>query len=69
MTTTARSRPDLRLVALVFAVAAAILIMRTVQGRAGLPFFADTDDAMRMVMVRDFLAGQGWYDLTSATAT
>ena len=65
MTTTARSRPDLRLVALVFAVAAAILIMRTVQGRAGLPFFADTDDAMRMVMVRDFLAGQGWYDLTA----
>lgn len=65
MTTTARSRPDLRLVALVFAVAAALLVIRTLQGRAGLPFFADTDDAMRMVMVRDFLAGQGWYDLTA----
>ena len=23
----------------------------------------DTDDAMRMVQVRDWLAGQGWYDL------
>lgn len=26
--------------------------------------FRDTDDAMRMVEVRDFLAGQGWFDLT-----
>jgi hypothetical protein len=23
-----------------------------------------TDDAMRLVEVRDFLAGQGWFDLT-----
>jgi len=23
----------------------------------------DTDDAMRLVQVRDFLAGQGWFDL------
>ena len=59
-----RHGPDLRLVALVFAAAATILVVRTLYGRAGLPFFADTDDAMRMVMVRDFLAGQGWYDLT-----
>ena len=43
----------------------AILVVRTLMGRAGLPFFADTDDAMRMVMVRDFLGGQGWYDLTA----
>ena len=57
--------PDLRLVALVFAAAAAILATRTLFGRAGMPFFADTDDAMRMVMVRDFLAGQSWYDLTA----
>ncbi len=26
--------------------------------------FYDTDDAMRMVQVRDLLAGQGWYDMT-----
>ena len=25
--------------------------------------YRDTDDAMRMVQVRDWLAGQGWYDL------
>ena len=25
--------------------------------------FGDTDDAMRMVQVRDWMAGQGWYDL------
>ena len=60
----ARSGPDLRLVAAVFAVAVIILVVRTLFGRAGEPFFADTDDAMRMVMVRDFIDGQGWYDLT-----
>jgi len=27
--------------------------------------FYDTDDAMRLVQVRDFLAGQGWYDLVA----
>jgi hypothetical protein len=27
--------------------------------------FYDTDDAMRMVQVRDFLAGQGWWDLVA----
>ncbi len=26
--------------------------------------FFDTDDAMRLVQVRDWLAGQGWFDLT-----
>lgn len=27
--------------------------------------FVDTDDAMRMVQVRDWMAGQGWYDLVA----
>lgn len=63
--TSAHRGPDLRLVLLVFAAAAAILVLRTQFGRAGMPFFADTDDAMRMVMVRDFLGGQSWYDLTA----
>ncbi|MGB3336299.1 MAG: hypothetical protein WBA73_03880 [Devosia sp.] len=57
--------PDPRLFALVFAVAVAILVVRSLYGRAELPFFADTDDAMRMVMVRELLAGQPWYDLTA----
>jgi hypothetical protein len=65
-TPTTRSGPDLRLVAAVFAAAVVMLLTRALYGRAELPFFADTDDAMRMVMVRDFLAGQGWYDLTVA---
>ena len=60
---TQENRIDLRLVAAVFLSAALIFVLRTWIGRAGEPFFADTDDAMRMVVVRDFLAGQGWYDL------
>ncbi|MCZ4347919.1 hypothetical protein [Devosia neptuniae] len=60
-----RATPDWRLVLLVLAAAIAILVIRAVIGRAGMPFFADTDDAMRMVMVRDFLHGQPWYDLTA----
>ena len=60
-----RSGPDLRLVALVFAIAVTILILRTWVGRSGMPFFVDTDDAMRMVQVRDLLSGQNWYDLTA----
>ncbi len=60
---TQTNRIDLRLVAAVFLSAALIFVLRTWIGRAGEPFFADTDDAMRMVVVRDFLAGQGWYDL------
>lgn len=28
-------------------------------------YFVDTDDAMRMVQVRDFIAGQGWFDLVA----
>ena len=27
---------------------------------------ADTDDAMRLAQLRDWLAGQGWYDLHAA---
>src|SRR4051794_1752047 len=27
--------------------------------------FFDSDDAMRMVEVRDLMAGQGWFDLTA----
>lgn len=63
VTSPTSTRLDLRLVALVFAVAAATLVLRAVYGKAGMPFFADTDDAMRVVMVRDLLAGQGWYDM------
>lgn len=66
MTTDMRKTgPDFRLVLAVFAIAVIILVVRATFGRAGEPFFADTDDAMRMVMVRDFVHGQNWYDLTA----
>ena len=45
-----RPGPDPRLIAAVVALAVLILVVRTFWGRAGLPFFADTDDAMRMVV-------------------
>lgn len=45
--------------------AAMSLLTIIVQWRAiGALDLADTDDAMRMVQVRDLLAGQGWWDLS-----
>ena len=55
-------RIDWRLLAAFFLVAAIGLILRSIYG--GMPLVNDTDDAMRLVEVRDFLNGQGWYDLT-----
>jgi len=54
---------DWRWLLALWAVAAATLVVRSLVAETGRPLFADTDDAMRMVVVRDFLAGQGWYDL------
>lgn len=55
-------RIDWRLLAAFFVVTAGGLILRSIYG--GMPLIADTDDAMRLVEVRDLLGGQGWYDLT-----
>lgn len=55
-------RIDWRLLAAFFVVTAVGLILRSIYG--GMPLIADTDDAMRLVEVRDLLGGQGWYDLT-----
>jgi len=55
-------RIDWRLLVAFFIVTAAGLILRSIYG--GMPLINDTDDAMRLVEVRDLLAGQGWYDLT-----
>lgn len=54
-------RIDWRVFAAFFVVTAAGLILRSIYG--GMPLVNDTDDAMRLVEVRDFLSGQGWYDL------
>lgn len=53
---------DWRLVALVFAITAAVLVVRALSTAGSVPLFNDTDDAMRLVEVRDLLAGQGWFD-------
>lgn len=47
----------------VFALAAATLIIRAVVSSRTIPLFSDTDDAMRMVVVRDFMGGQNWFDI------
>jgi hypothetical protein len=52
----ARSRLAASLV--VAFVVAVVLVIRFPAGDN----YGDTDDAMRLVMVRDLLAGQGWYD-------
>ncbi len=51
------------LVLAVFAIAVGTLVTRAIVGSASGPLHGDTDDAMRMVVVRDFLAGQNWYDI------
>ncbi|MBB4199228.1 hypothetical protein CCR94_20975 [Rhodoblastus sphagnicola] len=63
----AAAPPD-NLVFALFVLGALVLSLVFQQGRlldvwSGGGFY-DTDDAMRMVQVRDLLAGQGWYDLT-----
>ncbi|WIY52134.1 hypothetical protein O9Z70_11725 [Devosia sp. YIM 151766] len=47
---------------LIWSLVAVALIVRSFATNAGAPLFIDTDDAMHMVVARDFLAGQGWYD-------
>lgn len=54
--------PDWRLLPLAFLLGVAILAGRFFYNAGTLPLLGDTDDAMRLVVVRDLLAGQGWYD-------
>ena len=51
-------------VAIGFAVSMALCWGRVVDIRTTGNFY-DSDDAMRIVQVHDFIAGQGWYDLTA----
>lgn len=64
MTGPSSTRPDMRLVFGVLLIAVFILVARNLLGLAQDAFFNDTDDAMRLVVVHDFINGQGWYDLT-----
>jgi hypothetical protein len=45
-----------------WALASAALVAKTVATAGTTPLILDTDDAMRLVIVRDFLAGQDWFD-------
>lgn len=57
-------RSDLLLWAGILLLAITLLALRAHQVGSGQPLFADNDDAMRMVVVRDFLNGQNWFDHT-----
>lgn len=52
------------LVLLVFVLMAVGLIAKAIFNTGKVPLINDTDDAMRMVTVRDLLAGQNWLDHT-----
>jgi asparagine N-glycosylation enzyme membrane subunit Stt3 len=56
--------PDLLLrVALAWAMIAALLLVTNLQAILAY-HFPDPDDTLRLVQVRDLIAGQGWFDLT-----
>lgn len=55
-------RFDWRLLAVGYAGTAAILIGKALHAGATTPLVNDTDDAMRLVTVRDLLDGQAWWD-------
>jgi hypothetical protein len=61
--TTASPRLDWRWLALIWVILATTLTLRAFRIEGPAPFFGDTDDAMRIVVVQDLIAGQGWYDL------
>ena len=60
----ARHKSDLLLLGFVLAAALAMITIRAYVAGFDAVFFADNDDAMRMVVVRDFLSGQNWFDHT-----
>jgi hypothetical protein len=53
---------DWRLLAIMYGLVAAAFIARSAFNAPTIPLIADTDDAMRLVVVRDLIAGQGWFD-------
>ncbi len=56
------SRVPLRPFLVCWALVAAALIVRAILTAGTTPLILDTDDAMRLTVVHDFLAGQGWFD-------
>jgi hypothetical protein len=58
-------RPFLIRAAIAWAMVSALLLLINASGIAA-GRFPDPDDAMRLVQVRDLIAGQGWFNLTQA---
>jgi len=52
------------LVLLAYAAVVVFEVVKTLHGWGTMPLLNDTDDAMRLVTVRDLLAGQNWFDHT-----
>jgi len=59
-------RDSRRELLIVFGIWLVVCLFETWNARAGIAerLFADPDDAMRLVQVRDWLAGQSWFDVT-----
>ena len=55
-------REFLKRVALAFGLVTLLLFLTNLPGILALRF-PDPDDALRLVQLRDWLAGQGWYDM------
>eukprot|EP01036_Dinobryon_divergens_P006670 gene6670-8856_t len=58
-----QTRVPLWSLGLVWALTAAAYAGRALYNSATTPLFVDTDDAMRLNEVHDFLKGQNWFDL------
>jgi hypothetical protein len=64
MSTTSISHRQIAIAFLAAMLLGVVIVVSRLLGADGpLQLFADTDDAMRMVVVRDLLAGQGWQDV------
>lgn len=57
------TRRDRLWLAAIWGLAVVTLVWRSLVANPDGPLFLDTDDAMRLVVARDFLHGQSWYDL------
>lgn len=56
------ARINWAIVCIAFAATVAVLVLRYALHANTEPLIVDTDDAMRLTVVRDFLNGQGWFD-------
>ncbi|MEE9455505.1 MAG: hypothetical protein V3V13_14160 [Paracoccaceae bacterium] len=58
-----QAKPSLKIFLIVYLVIVLLLLQR-MPPISDISWMLNNDDAMRLVQVRDFMAGQGWFDLT-----